>query len=113
MTPALLSSSTLTGDEIVNRDDVGLGTLKDLMIDLSTGEVAYAVLARGGVGGVGQQLFAIPWRMLTVDGENKPVVVDVDEEVLDNSPGFAPDNWPSFADPDWRASVDRHFGSPT
>lgn len=111
MTPALLSSSTLTGDDVVNQEEVTLGTVKDLMIDVSTGEVAYAVLARGGFGGMGQQYFAIPWRMLTVDGDNRRVVVDLEEEVLDNSPGFDPDNWPSFSDAEWRDTVDRHFAT--
>lgn len=110
MTPGMLSTSTLSGDQIVDRDGDKLGTLKDLMIDLSDGHVAYAVLARGGFGGMGEKLFAVPWKMLEVDGENRRLVVNISGDVLDDSLGFDPDNWPSFTDEDWRADVDRHFG---
>lgn len=110
MTPAILSSSTLTGDPIVDAEGDKLGTLKEIMLDLTDGRVAYAVLARGGFGGMGEKLFAVPWSMLQVDGDNKRLILDVDAEVLEDSPGFDPDNWPSFTDEAWRADVDRHFG---
>lgn len=110
MTPVMLSSSTLTGDQVVDREGEKLGTLKDIMLDLSEGKVAYAVLARGGFGGMGEKLFAVPWTMLEVDGENKRLLLDASSEMLDDSPGFDPDNWPSFSDEAWRAGVDRHFG---
>lgn len=110
MTPEILSSSTLIGDQVVNSEEEKLGTLKEIMIDLTEGRVAYAVLARGGFGGMGEKLFAVPWSMLRVDGDNRRVLLDVDPEVLDDSPGFDPDNWPSFTDEAWRADVDRHFG---
>lgn len=110
MTLSMLSSSTLTGDDVVDTAGEKLGTLKDIMIDIRGGTVAYAVLARGGFGGMGVKLFAVPWRMLQVDGDNHRLVLDVDPEVLEDSPGFDPDNWPSFTDEEWRRDVDSHFG---
>lgn len=110
MTPAILSSSTLSGDPIVDPEGNKLGTLKEIMLDITKGTVAYAVLTRGGFGGMGEKLFAVPWRMIQVDGDEKRLIVDVDPEVLDDSPGFDPDNWPSFSDEAWQADVDRHFG---
>lgn len=110
MTPGILSCSTLTGDQVVDSEGDKLGTLKDIMVDLTEGKVAYAVLARGGFGGMGEKLFAVPWRMLEVDGDNRRLMLDVDPAVLEDSPGFDPDNWPSFTDEAWQADVDRHFG---
>lgn len=109
MTRAILSSSTLTGDQVVDPSGEKLGTLRDIMIDVEAGAVAYAVLTRGGFGGLGEKLFAVPWHLLRLDGDNRRLVLDVDPEVLDDSPGFDPDNWPSFTDEAWRADVDRHF----
>lgn len=110
MTPAILSSSTLSGDPIVDPEGNKLGTLKEIMLDITKGTVAYAVLARGGFGGMGEKLFAVPWRMIQIDGDEKRLIIDVEPEVLDDSPGFDPDNWPSFSDEAWQADVDRHFG---
>lgn len=109
MTPVILSSSTLNGDPVVNLGDEDLGTLKDIMIDVAAGMVAYAVIARGGFGGVGAKLFAVPWQLLEVDGENHRLILDVSQELLDDSPGFDPDNWPSFADTGWQDEIHSHF----
>lgn len=108
--PAVLSSSTLNGDKIVSPEGEDLGTLKDIMIDTSYSEVAYAVMSRGGIVGMGEKLFAVPWGLLTVDGENKRLVLDADPEVLDNSPGFDSDNWPQFSDVEWGAGIHEHYG---
>ena len=94
----------------MNTDGEKLGTLKEIMFDLSSGEVAYAVLARGGMAGMGSKLFAVPWQLISVDGDNKRLVVDVVEDVLDNSPGFDSDNWPRFSDIEWLEGLHRHFG---
>jgi sporulation protein YlmC with PRC-barrel domain len=109
MTPTVLSSSTLTGDKIVNLNDEDLGTLKEIMIDVASGDVAYGVLSRGGLAGMGEKLFAVPWRLLTVDGEKKRLILNVDEAILEDSPGFDPDNWPTF-DLEWQEGLHRHFG---
>lgn len=108
--PEVLSASTLSGDKIVSHEGEDLGTLKDLMIDTRYSKVAYAVMSRGGLAGLGEKLFAVPWALLTVDGENKQLVLDTDPEVLDNSPGFDPDNWPQFSDTEWGQAVYDHFG---
>jgi sporulation protein YlmC with PRC-barrel domain len=90
--PVVLSSSTLQGDTIVTPDGDKLGTLKEIMLDLNTGSVAYAVLAKGGVMGVGERLFAVPWRLLSVDTDEKRLVLDVDPDILENSTGFDADD---------------------
>ena len=106
---AMLSASTLTGDDVVNPAGEKLGRLEDIVIDPAAGSVGYAVLGRGGVMGMGKKLFAIPWRLVAVDGGNEQLVVDLDEEFLDASPGFDPDEWPDLDDV-WVADIDRHYG---
>lgn len=110
MTPDILSSSTLTGDPVVNMAGEKIATLKELMIDLPTGSVAYAVISTGGLAGVGEKLFAVPWQLMAVDGDNKRLVIDLDEKALEDSPGFDPDDWPSFADLTWHEGIHRHYG---
>lgn len=108
--PLVLSSSTLQGDAIVTPDGDKLGSLKEIMLDLRSGSVAYAVLAKGGVMGVGERLFAVPWRLLTVDTDAKQLVLDVDPEMLENSAGFDADDWPSFSSEEWAEETHRRYG---
>lgn len=97
--PRFLSASTLSGDAIKNPQGDSLGDLKDIMINTSTGKVAYAVLSYGGILGMGDKLFAVPRESLAVDGENKCLILNVSKERLKDAPGFDKDRWPNFADP--------------
>ncbi len=91
----VLSASTLIGDTIRNRQGEELGSLEEIMIDLNSGRVAYAVLSFGGFLGLGDKYFAIPWQALFVDTEKEEIVLDISKEKLENAPGFDKDNWPS------------------
>ncbi|MFY8086847.1 MAG: PRC-barrel domain-containing protein, partial [Rubrivivax sp.] len=42
--PALMGADTLLGNDVYNKDGESLGDIKELMIDMATGKVAYAVL---------------------------------------------------------------------
>ena len=97
--PRFLSASTLSSDAIKNPQGDSLGDLKDIMINTSTGKVAYAVLSYGGILGMGDKLFAVPWESLAIDGENKCLILNVSKERLKEAPGFDKDRWPNFADP--------------
>src|SRR5205823_4422826 len=69
--PKVMAADTLQGDSVYNGADEKLGEVTDIMIDVPTGRVAYAVMSVGGVLGVGDKLFAIPWQALKLDTENK------------------------------------------
>ena len=98
-TPRFLSASTLNGDTVKNHKDESIGDLKDIMIDTTNGKITYAVLSFGGVLGMGEKLFAVPWEALKIDGANKQLLLNVDKEQLKDAPGFDKDHWPNFADP--------------
>lgn len=107
----VLSASTLKGDSVVNSKDETLGTIEELMIDLDSGRIAYAVLSFGGFLGMGDKLFAIPWNALNVDTIEKRFVLNVPKERLENAPGFDKDNWPNMADQTWGTKIYSYYGS--
>ena len=110
--PHVLSASTIIGDKVLNTAGEHLGNIKELMIDLDGGLIAYAVLSFGGFLGMGDKLFAIPWEALTIDEENHSVILDVDKEVLKEAPGFDKDNWPDNAkyEAGWLLGVYEYYG---
>lgn len=95
--PRLMTASTLTGEDVVNRQGEDLGEIKEIMLDVPRGRVAYAVLSSGGFLGMGDKLFAIPWKALQLDTERKCFVLDVSQEQLKNAPGFDKDRWPNMS----------------
>lgn len=107
--PEVMAADTLQGDKVVNLQGDDLGKIEDIMIDVPSGRVAYAVLSFGGILGIGGKFFAIPWRALTLDADRKCFVLDIDEERLKNAPGFDKDHWPSMADPTWASEVYTYY----
>lgn len=106
---AVMSASTLSGDKVRNRKNEDLGKLEDIMLDVDTGNIAYGVLSFGGLLGMGDKLFAIPWQQLEVDTVNKCLILNVEKETLENAPGFDKNNWPNFADRKWGATIYEHY----
>lgn len=107
--PRFLSASTLSGDSVKNPQGDSLGDIKDIMIDTTSGKVAYAVLSFGGVLGMGNKLFAVPWSALTVDGEDKCLVLNASKERLKDAPGFDKDHWPDFAEPAFAEKLSGYY----
>ena len=108
--PKVLSSSSICSDQVRNAAGDNLGKIEDLMIDVNSGRIAYAVLSFGGFLKMGNKLFAIPWPALALDAVNKEFVLNVDKSVLENATGFDKDNWPDMADPRFGSDIYRHYG---
>lgn len=109
--PQLMGADTLIGNDVCNQNDEDLGDIKEIMLDVSSGRVAYAVLSFGGFLGMGEKLFAVPWSALTLDTVNKRFVLAVDKDRLSQAPGFDKDNWPDMQDPTWSQEIHAYYGT--
>ncbi|MDP1692048.1 MAG: PRC-barrel domain-containing protein [Burkholderiaceae bacterium] len=110
--PALMGADTLLGNDVYNRDGESLGDIKEFMIDMASGKVAYAVLSFGGLLGMGDKLFAVPWAALKLDTANKRFTLGVPKDVLKDAPGFDKQRWPSMSDKTWASGVHEFYGTP-
>lgn len=108
--PHVLPANTLIGDHVRNADGEDLGTIEELMIDLGSGRIVYVVLSFGGILGIGDKLFAIPWSAMSLDPNDNEIVLDVKREMLENAPGFDKEHWPAMADRDWGEQIYNHYG---
>jgi sporulation protein YlmC with PRC-barrel domain len=109
--PRLMGADTLIGEDVYNQKDEDLGDIKEIMLDMNNGKIAYAVLSFGGFMGMGDKLFAVPWNALTLDTENKRFILNVDKERLESAPGFDKDDWPDMADPTWQNTIHSYYGT--
>ncbi|MEH6435038.1 PRC-barrel domain-containing protein [Massilia sp. DD77] len=109
--PALMGADTLIGDSVVNASEENLGDIKEIMLDMQTGQVAYAVLAFGGFLGMGEKLFAVPWQALHLDTANHRFVLNVEKEKLKHAPGFDRDAWPDMSDMSWASGIHSFYGT--
>jgi len=106
-----MGADTLIGDDVYNHSDEELGYIKEIMLDMRSGQIAYAVLSFGGMLGLGEKLFAVPWEKLTLDTVNKRFLLDVDKDQLKNAPGFDKDNWPDMASDAWNDQMNQFYGT--
>lgn len=109
--PRLMGADTLIGNDVYNKADEDLGDIKEIMLDVASGNVAYAVLSFGSFLGLGEKLFAVPWKALTLDTVNKRFVLDIDKQRLADAPGFDKDDWPDMADETWARGIHTYYGS--
>jgi len=115
--PFVHTAEKLIGMEVKNPQAEKLGKIEDLVV-YSNGNIAYAVLSFGGVLGLGDKHFAIPWGCL--DGpasrtdrttRDDHIVLAIDKERLKAAPGFDKDNWPKLAEVAWCADVDKYYAN--
>jgi sporulation protein YlmC with PRC-barrel domain len=108
--PQALSVSTLLGNQVVDRAGHEVGRIQELMVDPKNGRVTYAVMSFGGIFGVGEKLFAVPWVSLELDSDHDRFVMDVDREKLKDAPGFDKDDWPNMSGTYWGTDVPKFYG---
>jgi sporulation protein YlmC with PRC-barrel domain len=109
-TRKVLSASSLASHSVKSKRGEDLGSVKEIMIDITSGRIAYAVLSFGKLLGIDNKLFAIPWEVLTVDEDRKCFVLDADKASLEKAPGFDKDHWPDMADWRWGKSIYSYYG---
>ncbi len=109
--PQVMGADTLIGDNVVNTLGEDLDEIKEIMLDVVSGRIAYAVLSCGGFLGIGDKLFAVPWNALKLDTANKRFVLDVAKQKLKDAPGFNKDQWPTMAESTWATSIHDYYGT--
>jgi uncharacterized protein YrrD len=107
--PIVKADKEVIGRKVVNNQGENLGKVEEIMIDAVPGRVAYAVLSFGGFLGVGDKLFAVPWKSLNYDPQQQAFVINADKKVLEKAPGFDKNNWPDMADTNLRANIYSYY----
>ncbi len=92
--PDFLSLGTIKGGKVVNRAGEDLGKIEELMIDLQSGKIAYAVLSFSKFMGLGDKFFVIPWQILTLRLHEHAFLLGITKETLERTGGFEKGNWP-------------------
>lgn len=108
--PQLMGAETLIGNAVSNHLGESLGEINEIMLDMSSGKIAYAVLTFGDFMGMGGKLFAVPWSALQLDTENKSFSLAIEKSQFENSPGFAKDDWPDMANQGWAQEINDYYG---
>ncbi len=104
------SCKELDGWEIVNPQGEKLGTFEDVMLDIRSGNIAYAVInVSSGFLGMGSKLVAVPWDALSIESRefaedediSRRMILNVSKDKLGSARSFEKGNWPKQPDRSW------------
>ncbi len=84
----MIASDRVEGTAVYNRAGDRLGTVERFMVDKVSGQAEYAVLAFGGLFGIGHRHYPLPWSALTFDPDKGGYVVDVTQAQIEGAPGY-------------------------
>ena len=87
-----------------------LGCIATLMLDRSSGQVAYVVLSVAELGG-SERLVPLPWNKLTYNAANGGCVVELDERAWNNAPSYGAAEMP-WTDPPYDRGLSDYYSAP-
>ena len=81
----IVSCARLVGDYVVSHRGEDVGQVESIMIEVASGRVAHALVACGGVFGIGVRRYAIPWNLFTIDFEHRRLLLTIELTKLHTS----------------------------
>ena len=90
-TSGLIGSDKVEGTGIYRSNGDRIGTVKRVMLDKLSGNVAYAVMSFGGILGMGGDYYPIPWSLLKYNERLGGYEVNLSDDQLKGAPKFRKD----------------------
>jgi sporulation protein YlmC with PRC-barrel domain len=109
-TRSLIESDRVEGTEVYGAGDKHIGSIKRLMIDKKSGQVAYVVMGFGGFLGLGEDTYTIPWGKLSYDTNLGGYRTDLTEDQVKGAPNFYRDDDYEWRDRDKERDLHSYYG---
>jgi sporulation protein YlmC with PRC-barrel domain len=81
-----IRSKKVIGTNVKDLSGVKLGEVEDIVLDKLSGNVMFAVVGFGGVLGMGEKFYPVPWSTLSYDEDEDSYVVSITKEDLKSAP---------------------------
>jgi sporulation protein YlmC with PRC-barrel domain len=84
-TTAILASK-VKGTAVYNNSGDKIGTVEDVVLDKETNQILFAALGFGGVLGMGEKYYPVPWSLLDYSEDKGGYIVPLSKDQLENAP---------------------------
>jgi len=86
-TSAILASK-VQGTSVYNTAGEKIGHVEDVVLDKQSDQIMFAALGFGGVLGVGEKYYPVPWSMLDYDDDKGGYIVPINSDTLKKAPAY-------------------------
>ena len=87
-TSAILASR-VKGTAVYSEKGDKIGTVEDVVLDKQSNQILFAALGFGGVLGMGEKYYPVPWSLLDYNKDKGGYVVPLDRNRLEKAPSYA------------------------
>lgn len=98
------SAATLIGYPVVNQEGAVIGILSDMVINLQTGNLVFAILEYSGAVAIGDNRVPLPLNAFRFAEANEALILAIDEGALEGQTGFGAE-WPNLRDASYIAET--------
>lgn len=105
----LIGSDKVEGTDVYGADSKKIGSIKRVMLDKVSGKASYAVLSFGGLFGIGDDYYPLPWHSLKYDTNLGGYVTGLTESQLKGAPKYSGENAWNWTDPGSTRRVDEYY----
>lgn len=104
------NGSELLGMDVEDGTGETIATINDLIFERGSGRITHAVLSAGGVLGIGDKEFAVPYDRLQFNpgagegafgGDEPHFTTNVSRDDIEQAPEFRPEEWANLDHTDW------------
>ena len=86
-TTAILASK-VKGTAVYNGSGDKIGTVEDIVLDKQSNQIMFAALGFGGVLGIGEKYYPVPWSLLDYSEDKGGYVVPLSKDRLESAPAY-------------------------
>ncbi len=86
-TRAILASK-VKGTNVYNQTGDKIGHVEDIVLDKTTDHILFAALGFGGVLGVGEKYYPVPWSVLDFSKDKDGYVVPLSKDTIEKAPTY-------------------------
>src|SRR3954449_6659614 len=105
----LIESDHIEGTAVFDANGKRIGSIKRLVIEKISGQVAYAVTTFGSFLGVDSEVHTIPWEQLHYDTKLHGYHTTITEEQLRNAPEFSRSDESLLSQHEWQQLRDHYM----
>ncbi len=105
----LIGSDKVGGTAVYGTGGEKIGSIEQVVFDMLSGRISYAVLAFGAFPGIALNRYPLSWNSLKYDGDLGGYQVDVTEDELKEAPRYLEGEEWDWSDPARGDAVDKYY----